>query len=248
MSKTGALLRRTFGIVKQHMGTDTLGNKYYYIPEQKTWTGRTIRAKRLMEPVSAKEYEYQEGSIPSEWDGNAWIMFSGRTMYCMLWRSIIADRVSVLMPKRTLMVAILDINFDKLSTVKDNYILLPILKKKKQVSSFMVLCLCTVYLFFLPSKELVKNDRYREQIKFRAKVVEEKEILIQANEYEEGLVARLVQTKLKDMPPHLYYREEQLFAEPSSTANTFQPGSWTPPKDQSTRAPLGCLETCQESL
>ncbi|MBN3270896.1 NDUF2 factor, partial [Polyodon spathula] len=173
MSKTGALLRRTFGIVKQHMGTDTLGNKYYYIPEQKTWTGRTIRAKRLMEPVSAKEYEYQEGSIPSEWD---------------------------------------------------------------------------VYLFFLPSKELVKNDRYREQIKFRAKVVEEKEILIQANEYEEGLVARLVQTKLKDMPPHLYYREEQLFAEPSSTANTFQPGSWTPPKDQSTRAPLGCLETCQESL
>lgn len=26
--------------MKEHVGTDHLGNKYYYIPEQKTWTGK----------------------------------------------------------------------------------------------------------------------------------------------------------------------------------------------------------------
>ncbi|XP_033861888.2 NADH dehydrogenase [ubiquinone] 1 alpha subcomplex assembly factor 2-like [Acipenser ruthenus] len=166
MSKIGALLRRTFGIVKQHMGTDTFGNKYYYIPEQKTWTGRTIRAKRLVEPVNAKEYEYQEGSIPSEWD--AWI------------------------------------------------------RGRRKIPPTI--------------EELLKNERYREQIKFRAKEVEEKEMLIQANEYEEGLVARPAQTQIKGHASAPHYREEQLSAEPSSTANTFQPGSWTPPKDQSTKA------------
>lgn len=39
MSRFASLLRRTFGVMKEHVGTDHLGNKYYYIPEQKTWTG-----------------------------------------------------------------------------------------------------------------------------------------------------------------------------------------------------------------
>lgn len=40
MSRIAGVLRRTFGIVRDHVGTDTLGNKYYLIPEQKTWTGK----------------------------------------------------------------------------------------------------------------------------------------------------------------------------------------------------------------
>lgn len=39
MSRILGVLRRTFGIVREHVGTDHLGNKYYIIPEQKTWTG-----------------------------------------------------------------------------------------------------------------------------------------------------------------------------------------------------------------
>lgn len=39
MSRFATLLRRTFGVMKEHVGTDHLGNNYYYIPEQKTWTG-----------------------------------------------------------------------------------------------------------------------------------------------------------------------------------------------------------------
>ncbi|GLD73957.1 mimitin, mitochondrial isoform X2 [Lates japonicus] len=39
MSRIAGFLRRTFGIVREHVGTDHLGNKYYVIPQQKTWTG-----------------------------------------------------------------------------------------------------------------------------------------------------------------------------------------------------------------
>lgn len=40
MYRLAGVLRRTFGIVREHVGTDHLGNKYYVIPEQKTWTGK----------------------------------------------------------------------------------------------------------------------------------------------------------------------------------------------------------------
>ncbi|XP_069482490.1 NADH dehydrogenase [ubiquinone] 1 alpha subcomplex assembly factor 2 [Ambystoma mexicanum] len=71
MSAIRSLLKRTFGVVKQHVGTDLLGNKYYVIPEQKTWTGQTTRKRRTVEMVCTKEYAYERGAIPSEWD--AWI-------------------------------------------------------------------------------------------------------------------------------------------------------------------------------
>ncbi|KAL0979136.1 hypothetical protein UPYG_G00181200 [Umbra pygmaea] len=71
MSRLGGLLRRTFGVLKEHVGTDHLGNKYYWQPEQKTWTGRIVRGKRMVVAANTSEFEYVEGSIPSEWD--AWI-------------------------------------------------------------------------------------------------------------------------------------------------------------------------------
>uniref|UniRef100_A0A1A8SHE1 NADH dehydrogenase (Ubiquinone) 1 alpha subcomplex, assembly factor 2 n=2 Tax=Nothobranchius rachovii TaxID=451742 RepID=A0A1A8SHE1_9TELE len=71
MIRIVGFLRRTFGIVREHVGTDHLGNTYYIIPEQKTWTGRHVRAKRMVEAANPAEHEYTEGSIPIEWD--AWI-------------------------------------------------------------------------------------------------------------------------------------------------------------------------------
>uniref|UniRef100_A0A674BNJ2 NADH:ubiquinone oxidoreductase complex assembly factor 2 n=1 Tax=Salmo trutta TaxID=8032 RepID=A0A674BNJ2_SALTR len=71
MSRIGGLLRRSFGVIKEHVGTDHFGNKYYWQPEQKTWTGRIVRAKRMVVAVNPTEFEYLEGNIPSEWD--AWI-------------------------------------------------------------------------------------------------------------------------------------------------------------------------------
>nr|XP_020449551.1 mimitin, mitochondrial [Monopterus albus] len=71
MSRIVSVLRCTFGIAREHVGTDILGNKYYFIPEQKTWTGRRVHAKRIVEAANPTEYEYIEGNIPIEWD--AWI-------------------------------------------------------------------------------------------------------------------------------------------------------------------------------
>ncbi|XP_023401259.1 NADH dehydrogenase [ubiquinone] 1 alpha subcomplex assembly factor 2 isoform X2 [Loxodonta africana] len=67
----GSLWRVLSKEVKQHVGTDQLGNKYYYIPEYKNWRGQTIREKRIVEAAQKKEVDYETGDIPAEWE--AWI-------------------------------------------------------------------------------------------------------------------------------------------------------------------------------
>ncbi|XP_015222793.1 NADH dehydrogenase [ubiquinone] 1 alpha subcomplex assembly factor 2 isoform X2 [Lepisosteus oculatus] len=131
MSRIVALIRRKFAIVKQHVGTDHFGNKYYFIPEQKTWT--------------------------------AWIR--GR---------------------------------------------------KKEPPTI---------------EELLKNERYRDDIKARAKEVADREMALRVEEQEEGLVARPAQVQIKG---HASARRFELTGpseDPTSTANTFEPGSWKPSGD-----------------
>ncbi|XP_018524786.1 NADH dehydrogenase [ubiquinone] 1 alpha subcomplex assembly factor 2 isoform X2 [Lates calcarifer] len=158
MSRIAGFLRRTFGIVREHVGTDHLGNKYYVIPQQKTWTGRVVRAKRMVVAANPTEYEYIEGSIPTEWD--AWIR--GR---------------------------------------------------RKEPPSI---------------EELLKNELYREQIKLKAKEVEEKDLALQAKEYEEGLVATPARIAAKGHAAATSFGKQEISEDPASTANTFQPGSWMP--------------------
>uniref|UniRef100_A0A8C5MJR9 NADH:ubiquinone oxidoreductase complex assembly factor 2 n=1 Tax=Leptobrachium leishanense TaxID=445787 RepID=A0A8C5MJR9_9ANUR len=71
MDKLRTLLQRTLGRVRHHVGTDQLGNKYYVIPEHTSWTGQKSRARRTVECVNTKVFEYQFGDIPVEWE--AWI-------------------------------------------------------------------------------------------------------------------------------------------------------------------------------
>ncbi|XP_041642519.1 NADH dehydrogenase [ubiquinone] 1 alpha subcomplex assembly factor 2 [Cheilinus undulatus] len=158
MSRIFGALRRTFGIVRDYVGTDHLGNKYYIIPEQKTWTGRQVRAKRIVVAANPAEFEYTEGSIPMEWD--AWIR--GR---------------------------------------------------RKEPPSI---------------EELLKNESYREQIKLKAKEVEDRDLALQAKEYKEGLVATPTRTLAKGHAASTGFGKEEISEEPISTANTFQPGSWIP--------------------
>ncbi|KAK6306127.1 hypothetical protein J4Q44_G00230520 [Coregonus suidteri] len=77
-------------------------------------------------------------------------------------------------------------------------------------------------------KELVRNQNYREHIKGKAREVEERELLLQAKEYEEGLVAWPAQTIAKGHAAASSFGQPETSEEPVSTANTFQPGSWTP--------------------
>lgn len=77
-------------------------------------------------------------------------------------------------------------------------------------------------------QELLKNESYREQIKLKAKEVEEQDLALQAKEYEEGLVATPLKTAAKGHAAATSFGKEELSEDPSSTANTFQPGSWLP--------------------
>ncbi|XP_051709717.1 NADH dehydrogenase [ubiquinone] 1 alpha subcomplex assembly factor 2 isoform X2 [Oryctolagus cuniculus] len=78
-------LRRVFRVlwsslskeVREHVGTDQHGNKYYYVPEYKNWRGQTIREKRIVEAADKKEVDYEVGDIPTEWE--AWIRRTRKT-------------------------------------------------------------------------------------------------------------------------------------------------------------------------
>uniref|UniRef100_A0A7I2YQX2 NADH:ubiquinone oxidoreductase complex assembly factor 2 n=1 Tax=Homo sapiens TaxID=9606 RepID=A0A7I2YQX2_HUMAN len=72
-----ALWRSLSREVKEHVGTDQFGNKYYYIPQYKNWRGQTIREKRIVEAANKKEVDYEAGDIPTEWE--AWIRRTRKT-------------------------------------------------------------------------------------------------------------------------------------------------------------------------
>ncbi|XP_029432424.1 NADH dehydrogenase [ubiquinone] 1 alpha subcomplex assembly factor 2 isoform X1 [Rhinatrema bivittatum] len=159
MSWLRALLQKTFGLVRHHVGSDQFGNKYYYIPQQRTWTGQTIRERRTVEAVHKKAYEYEEWQIPLEWE--AWIR-----------------------------------------------------GKRKDPPTI---------------EEILKNETYREVIKLRSKEASEKDQLQQATEYEEGIAAKPGHTQIKGHASAPFYGKTEPSEDPTSTANSFQPGSWTPP-------------------
>lgn len=70
-------------------------------------------------------------------------------------------------------------------------------------------------------------------MKQKIKDVAEKDKLLQAKEYEEGLVAEPVHTQVKGHASAPYYGKKEPLQDPTSTASTFQPGSWMPPGSSS---------------
>lgn len=65
-------------------------------------------------------------------------------------------------------------------------------------------------------------------MKRKIKEVYEKERLIQAKEYEEGVVAEPSQTQIKGHAGAHHYGKNEPSEDPVSTGNVFQPGSWQP--------------------
>ncbi|KAM6230728.1 NADH dehydrogenase [ubiquinone] 1 alpha subcomplex assembly factor 2 [Porphyrio hochstetteri] len=78
-------------------------------------------------------------------------------------------------------------------------------------------------------EEILKNENYREEMKQKVKDVSEKDKLLQAKEYKEGLVAEPLRTQVKGHASAPYYGKQEPSQDPTSTASTFQPGSWVPP-------------------
>ncbi|NXD06970.1 NDUF2 factor, partial [Nothocercus nigrocapillus] len=84
-------------------------------------------------------------------------------------------------------------------------------------------------------EEILRNESYREEMKQKIKDVAEKDKLLQAKEYKEGLVAEPVRTHVKGHASAPYYGKQEPSQDPTSTANTFQPGSWIPPSSSSSQ-------------
>ncbi|XP_065716377.1 NADH dehydrogenase [ubiquinone] 1 alpha subcomplex assembly factor 2 isoform X3 [Patagioenas fasciata] len=82
-------------------------------------------------------------------------------------------------------------------------------------------------------EEILRNENYREEMKQKIKDVAEKDKLLQAKEYKEGLVAEPVHTQIKGHASAPYYGKKEPSQDPTSTASTFQPGSWMPPSNES---------------
>ncbi|XP_025059813.1 NADH dehydrogenase [ubiquinone] 1 alpha subcomplex assembly factor 2 [Alligator sinensis] len=82
-------------------------------------------------------------------------------------------------------------------------------------------------------EEILKNEKYRGEMQLKIKDVSEKDKLLQAKEYKEGLVAEPVSTQIKGHASAHYYGKNQPSQDPTSIANTFQPGSWMPPDGSS---------------
>ncbi|KAM8961265.1 NADH dehydrogenase [ubiquinone] 1 alpha subcomplex assembly factor 2 [Pelodytes ibericus] len=156
MDKLRTLLQRTLGTVRQHMGTDQFGNKYFYTPEQKNFAGQRTRARRTVECINKKDYE--SGDIPTEWE--AWI------------RGKRSD------PPTT--------------------------------------------------EEIIKNEKFREEIKMKGSEIEEKDKLLKSQANQEGLIAQPKKTQIKGHASASVFGRQVPSEEPVSTGNTFEPGSWTP--------------------
>ncbi|XP_026177939.1 NADH dehydrogenase [ubiquinone] 1 alpha subcomplex assembly factor 2 isoform X1 [Mastacembelus armatus] len=77
-------------------------------------------------------------------------------------------------------------------------------------------------------EELLKNQSYREQIKLKAKELEELDLALQTKEYKEGLVATPARTGAKGHAATTSFGKQEISENPTSTANRFQPGSWMP--------------------
>ncbi|XP_075445844.1 NADH dehydrogenase [ubiquinone] 1 alpha subcomplex assembly factor 2 isoform X1 [Ascaphus truei] len=165
MDKWRSFLQRMLGTVRQHVGNDQFGNKYYYVPEQKTWTGQTVRQRRMFDPVHKKAYEYELGHIPTEWE--AWIR-----------------------------------------------------GKRKDPPTI---------------EEILKNENLRAEMRIKGFEVSERDKVKQAEEYKDGLAAQSGQTQIKGHASAPVYGRNTPTEEPTSTANTFEPGSWAPPGASNTK-------------
>ncbi|XP_054942864.1 NADH dehydrogenase [ubiquinone] 1 alpha subcomplex assembly factor 2 [Physeter macrocephalus] len=76
-------------------------------------------------------------------------------------------------------------------------------------------------------EEIMKNEKYKEEIKMKTKDFYEKGKLLREESNKEHL-APPVQTQIKGHASAPYFGKEESSVAPTSTGKTFQPGSWMP--------------------
>uniref|UniRef100_A0A8I3WY34 NADH dehydrogenase [ubiquinone] 1 alpha subcomplex assembly factor 2 n=1 Tax=Callithrix jacchus TaxID=9483 RepID=A0A8I3WY34_CALJA len=76
-------------------------------------------------------------------------------------------------------------------------------------------------------EEILKNEKYREEIKIKSREFYEKEKVL-SKETNEELLAPPADTQIKGHASAPYFGKEEPSVSPSSTGKTYQPGSWMP--------------------
>lgn len=79
-------------------------------------------------------------------------------------------------------------------------------------------------------QEILKNEKYREEIKIKSKDFYEKDRL--GKEASEELLPPPAATQIKGHAAAPYFGKEEPSGAPTSTGQTFQPGSWMPEDDK----------------
>lgn len=74
--------------------------------------------------------------------------------------------------------------------------------------------------------EILKNEKYREEIKIKSQDFYEKDKL--GKETSEELLPSPTATQIKGQASAHYFGKEEPSVAPTSTGKTFQPGSWVP--------------------
>ncbi|XP_075039210.1 NADH dehydrogenase [ubiquinone] 1 alpha subcomplex assembly factor 2 isoform X2 [Mixophyes fleayi] len=79
-------------------------------------------------------------------------------------------------------------------------------------------------------EEILKNERLRQEISAKGEEFLERDKRMQNLEHKNGLVAEPMKTQIKGHASAPDYGKHTPTEEPTSTANTFVPGTWNPQK------------------
>ncbi|XP_038621855.1 NADH dehydrogenase [ubiquinone] 1 alpha subcomplex assembly factor 2 [Tachyglossus aculeatus] len=77
-------------------------------------------------------------------------------------------------------------------------------------------------------EEIMKNEKYREDIKLKSREFSEKEKLLEAGESQTGLGSPPGSTLVRGHASAQLYGKSEPSEDPTSTGQAFQPGSWRP--------------------
>ncbi|KAJ7425279.1 hypothetical protein BTVI_03386 [Pitangus sulphuratus] len=220
-----ALRLRLLGPAKELVGTDQFGNKYYRVPKHETRAGQIIPERRFVEAVNREAYQYQMGDFPTEWEGKCRVLHLGKNNPRQQYR-LGADLLENSSLEKDLGVMV-----DHKLSMSQKRVL--VARKVNGILGYIRKSIASrLRELILPlnsALEILKNENYREEMKQKIKDVSEKDKLLQAKEYKEGLVAEPGHTQVKGHASAPYYGKKEPSEDPTSTANTFQPGAWMPP-------------------
>ncbi|OCU02485.1 hypothetical protein XELAEV_18008249mg [Xenopus laevis] len=209
--------------------------------------GRSFRERRFVDPVNKNTHEYQLGHIPTEWEATV--------LYHLSIRVRNGAQPTITLKKENLSIPEVrscsrSIPFPNRYKSYKSKLCKTVLHKEAQEKTtrktwirgkrknpptieWVVLWKAELGLPETNTSqwnmEILQNEKSREEIKTKAEEALERDTLNLAAGHRDGLVAQPGKTQIKGHASATLFGKQVPSEEPSSTANTFQPGSWAAP-------------------